>query len=190
MKLIKWLSKLSWRACLAGILAGGIIHIVVTLAIPFVAKSKAFVQIARLLPENKLKIISHVTARTQILPFMTPDVRYALCRYNIARGPVRISARLLDPSWTLALYTPQGDNFHITTGLASQRNDVSFDLVPPAPKLLGIFPTTVRTVSDRVMVNVPEKTGLMLLRAPVHGTAFAAEVDKTLQLASCKAVEN
>jgi len=188
MKLKTLLTIFNWRAILAGILAGGIIHIVVTLAIPYISTSSAFIQISAAIPGNKLTIAPIASARSQLMPFMTPDVRYALCRYDIARGPVRISARLLDPSWTLALYTPQGDNFHTTSGLATRRNDVSFDLVPPAPKFLGLFPTSVPTTSERVTVNVPQKIGLMVLRAPINGTAFTEEVDKTLKLASCRSV--
>ena len=189
MKNKKWLKILSLRAIVAGCIAGGILHILIALAIPYVNTTSAFNNVAPVLPENKLLIAPVATSKSALLPFMTPEVRYALCRYNIHKGPVRISARLLKPSWTLALYTPQGDNFHTTTGLASQKNDVTFDLIPPAKKLFGLFSLSTPTASDRVTVQVPGKTGLMVLRAPISGTAFTDEVEKTLQLASCKHIE-
>ena len=189
MKRKKWFSILSWHTIIAGILAGGIIHILATLAIPYTASTTAYKQLAPSLPVNKLVVTPVASAKSQTLPFMTPEVRVALCRYNISRGPVRISARLLDPSWTLALYTPQGDNFHTTTGLSSQRNDVTFDLISPAPKFLGIFQTSTRPAQDRVTVTVPQKTGLMVLRAPINGTAFTQEVTDAMKLASCRRLE-
>ncbi len=188
MSIKKLFRLLSWRAILAGILAGGIIHIIAVLAIPYIASTSAYVQLSPILPLNKLMIAPVANARSTLMPFMTPDVRYALCRYDISRGPVRISASLLDPSWTLALYTPQGDNFHTVTGLNSRQNNVSFDLIPPAPKFLGIFTTSARTASDRVTVNVPQKIGLMVLRAPISGAAFTQEVETTLKLTKCRRV--
>ena len=180
---------LNWRAIAGGILAGGIVHILVTLAIPYYSPKTPFRMLAATLPLNQMTIAPATTSRSQLLPYMTPQVRHAFCRYDIHRGPVRISARLLDPSWTLAFYTPQGDNFHTVTGLATRTNDVTFDLVRPADRFWGLFSFRKAVRTDRPTVETPQKTGLVVLRAPVNGTAFTSQTVKALELARCTLVD-
>lgn len=186
---LKWLKILSWRALLAGVLLGAIIHIGTTLAIPYTSNASAFMKLAPQLPTNKLVIVPPASPKRQLLPFMMPNVRYALCRFNIHRSPVRIRAQLLDPSWTLALYSKAGDNFYIAMGLSSRRLDISIDLVRPAAKFLGLFSTSNSLAADQTKVPVPHETGLLVIRAPINGTAFADEVDRALKQASCRPIE-
>ena len=186
---LKWLRTLSWRTLVAGVMAGAIIHICTTLAIPYTNNASAYMKLAPNLPLNQLVIAPPATPRTQLLPFVMPDVRYALCRFSIHRSPVRVRARLLDPSWTLALYTPAGDNFYIAMGLSSRRLDIAFDLVRPAPRFLGIFSTSHNIGTDQTKVPTPDETGLLVIRAPINGAAYSNEVEKALKQARCSPIE-
>lgn len=186
--LAKWLKLFTLRTlflAVLGFLAGGIIHICYTLAIPYASDASAYKHLAPKLPINQITLADPVAGGEQLLPFVTPGVRYALCHYNIHRGPVKITARLLDPSWTLALYTPFGDNFYVASGLETKRLDIAFELVPPGERFLGLFSTARTVATDRNKIPVPSTSGLLVIRAPIGGAAFAREVDEALKLASC-----
>ena len=181
-----WFRKFGVRPLAGGILAGGILHICTTLAIPYTSTTAAYRSLKTSLPKNQMMILPPASAENQLLPYMTPEIRIAICRYDISREPVQITANLLDPSWTLALYTPQGDNFYIATGSPNRPLKVSFDLVPPAERFLGIFKTSQSVASDKQQVEVPDKQGVVIIRAPINGTAFAQEVETALRLSNCR----
>ena len=66
----------------------------------------------------------------QILPYLPPDMLYAMCRYELTGGPVAVTAAVSGPGWVLSLHTPQGDNFYVLPGQQLRRSEVSFLLVP------------------------------------------------------------
>ena len=66
----------------------------------------------------------------QILPYLPPDMLYAMCRYELTGGPVSVTAAVSGPGWVLSLHTPQGDNFYVMPGQQLRRGEVSFLLVP------------------------------------------------------------
>ena len=81
------------------------------------------------------------------------------------------------------------ENFYYALGLASRDFDVSFNLVPPGQRFLGIFPSKRNAPSDRAQVQVPGKEGLLVLRAPMNGTSYAGEVDAALKRTDCRPLD-
>ena len=88
------LKTLYWSA--VGVVLGVILHISYVLAAPHLSGGTAWRQLGSQLPVNQMKVLAPIRPGAQPLPFMAPDVRYAMCRYDLGAGALQIRTRLLD----------------------------------------------------------------------------------------------
>ena len=182
-----WVRRLSWQALAVSLVSGGIVHIAATLVVPHFATASAFHRIAEALPVNRMRVLPAATPESQPLPFVGPDERMAVCRFDVRNGPVMVSAVLPDRGWTLGLYTPAGDNFYVVPAQEFRRAEISLTLQAPPERFLGIFNFGRSAESNLSALPVPESEGLVVLRAPLRGRAYQAETEALLQLAKCTA---
>ena len=73
------------------------------------------------LPANKMVVLPPASAKSQLLPFMSPDMRYAVCRYDAGNGPIAVNATLADKGWSFGLYTLEGDGFYAVPSQTTRR---------------------------------------------------------------------
>lgn len=180
-----WLRRLSWQWLAIAVVSGGIIHILATLVVPKLASGSAWHRLAGKLPANRMIVLPPAIAGSQPLPFIGPDVRMALCRFDLSQGAVVIAATLPDKGWTLGLYSREGDNFFAVPAQEFRRAEVRFTLVPPADSLLGLFNWGRGVDTTASQVSVPRSDGLVVLRAPMRGRAYQSEIEALLARASC-----
>lgn len=180
-----WLKRLRWAAILTALVAGGIIHISATLMMPQLATASSVQRLADQLPLNRMRVLPPSTAGSQLLPFIGPDVRMAVCRYDVTDGPIKVTAVLPDKGWTVSLYTLQGDNFYALPSQDFRRLEVGFQLVPQAERYLSIFSLGRSAETNASQVAVPQMQGLIVIRAPLHGRAFQSEAEALLSRAQC-----
>ena len=120
--------SLYWVA--AGLLLGGILHILVVLMAPVSADEAAMARIAAAAEVNVATVLPPARPGSQLFAYMAPDVRYVLCRYDISKDPVAVRTPMLEPTWSIALYDPQGANFYTITGADLQRREAELILAP------------------------------------------------------------
>ena len=149
------------------------------------ATSSAWHRVGASLPPNRMIVLPPATSDKQVLPFIGPDVRLAVCRYDVTNGPVNISATLPDKGWTLGLYTPAGDNFYAIPAQDFRRSEVRFVLSPPAERFLGLFDWGRQPDTIAGNIAVPTAQGLVMLRAPMRGRAYTSEIEAVLARAQC-----
>lgn len=174
--------SLYWVA--AGLLLGGIVHVASVLTTPRTATDTAMQRIAAVAPINDILVLAPATPKSQLFPYMAPDVHYALCRYDISKDPVSVRTPLLDATWSIALYDELGQNFYTITGADLQRREAELILAPSEDGALALpfgsdAPTTAITVS------VPERTGLLVIRAPDGGPGRQREIEQALGQVRC-----
>ena len=180
-----WLRRLSWQTTLVALVSGGIIHISATLLMPRLATASAYQRLAASLPANRMRVLPPATAESQHLPFVGPDVRLAVCRFDVSTTAVTVTAMLPDRGWTLGLYTPQGDNFYVIPAQDFRRSEVSFTLAPQTDRFLGFINLGRAADTSASEISVPSPQGLVVLRAPIRGRAYQAEAEAILQRAQC-----
>lgn len=174
------------RQVLIGLTLAGIIHICATFAMPSLVASGAFRQFAATLPANRLDLLPPITPSSQPLPFMAPDARYAVCRYDTSIGPVTATITLPDAGWVLALYTMQGENFYHVTGQAGKRTTLTLLLAPQAEQAAAGGQIEAQTAAQAgAPVTVAARQGLLLVRAPERGLAFRQEAEAELRKSRC-----
>ena len=176
------------RVLLAAIFAAGILHILATLAAPRLAGSTPFAKLSPIAPLHKFVVLPPVSPQSQPLAFMAPDVRYAICRYDTAKGPVGVTVRLPGRGWSVNLYTPEGDNFYTSIGQDGQQSDIALQLTPVADRFLGLTLEARGKVAEATStLSIATGKGMVILRAPDRGLAYRSETEAILSRAVCTA---
>lgn len=170
---------------LTALLAGGIIHIATTFAITSLGTGSAFRQLRGALPANEMVVLPPQTPGAQLLPFLMPDMLYAICRFDLSAGAVEVNAVLPEVGWSLALYTRQGDNFYATPGQSQRPVRAAFMLAPTTDRLVNLTPGARKADVDMSQVTSPDSEGLIVVRAPLKGVAFEGTAKADLKRAAC-----
>ncbi len=194
LKLPRWMHLVDRRTLIGAALLGGIVHICAVFAAPGLATraapmlgTTAFEQLRESLPLNKMVVLSQQTPGKQLLPFLPPDMLYAMCRYELTRGPVAVTAALVAGGGVLSLHTPQGDNFYVLPGQLLRRAEVSFLVVPRGSA--DPAPVQQRATDADTQVSSPTLEGLIVVRLPMRGTAWQAQTEAVLQQSNCTQVK-
>lgn len=172
------------------IILAGLIHVMAVLTLPVLAPRDAHARLAALGPANTMIKLPPVTPGQQIMPNMAPDVRYAVCLFDLSNGPVRLRTSIPDALWLIAFYTPLGENFYTVIGADMKRADVELIVTAedqPVPELGANAPQAFENV---VVVSSPETKGIALIRAPLASHSRGAETERALEASYCGVRQN
>jgi uncharacterized membrane protein len=101
-------------------------------------------------------------SRTIVMP--SPDLLYAACVYDLARGPVRVTADpRLDGYWSIALYGATSDNWFAVNDRQAGGQPVDFLVTESGATRLGAVPAGARVLDS------PSRRGLVLMRVLAGG---------------------
>lgn len=184
---LKFLRKVNWRVVLAGLFAIGALHIIAVFTEPYVSGSDAYDRLKGKLPLNKMIVLPPVSDENQPLPFMAPDARYAMCRYTTENGPVAVNAVLRGPGWLLTAFDDTGISLNTTVAATDRlQTVVALRLMPSDDRFMGLSPQS-RGLSTKETTALPvgAQRGMIVVRAPDQGSAFAELQEAALLQASC-----
>lgn len=185
-----WLNRfadINWRFLGAAFCAAAILHIILTLAAPEIAAAPPYTRLRAILPANKMIVLPPITADTQPLPFMSPDARYAMCRFDSTKGPVTITASLPGPGWTLSLHSREGENFYTAVAQPGRTSNVSLVLIPTDERFTGLTPEAKgRSIAVDSALTLVAPNGIAIVRAPDTGLSFRAINEAELARAKCE----
>lgn len=188
--IFKWIVgiRINLRLALAAVCAMGILHVCATLAAPMLMVRSAYDRLTPLLPANEVVVFPPVTPESQPIPFMTPDVRYAMCRYDTTDAPVMVSAMLPGPGWSLALHTPEGDNIYAATGIDIRSTYLRIRIMPANDRFMGMTPEAlgISDTSEKPQ-SLRSARGIVALRAPDKGRAYQPSTEAVLRRFRCSA---
>jgi hypothetical protein len=181
------LRQANWQLILAAPVAAGILHICATLASPYLTADSAYSRLAPALPVNKMQVLSEVGPGSAPLPFLSPDARYAFCRFDTTAGPVTVTATLPpDPGWMLAVMTPQGDNIYASASTPGRPTPIVLALVPSEEHFLGVTPEAHGIArGTEPPVALAAKHGIVVVRAPDRGFSYRRDTEAALRTARC-----
>jgi uncharacterized membrane protein len=180
------LSWMSWTFVSGCIFAAGVAHIVTVFALPMIGATGAYERLKPLLPVNTMTTLPVLAPGATPLPFLSPDLRYAMCRYDLSQGSVVVSATLPEAGWSLAIHTPDGENFYLVSGQDQRRTDVTFTITRSGERSLIALPGVRRSDVDATQVTSPRMEGLVVLRAPIRGVAYRGETEALFKTATCR----
>lgn len=177
---------LNWRVIAAVPLAGLAIHIVATLFAMNDTASSPYTRLAKGLPVNKISILPPVAPGRQPLPFITNDARYAMCSFDTASGPVSVNVQLPDHGWSVTIFHADGSSAYHAAASRGRTTDIALTIVPADDKFLGLTPEAKGIINPGAApLTVSVRRGLIVVRAPDRGLAYAAEAEAGLARAKC-----
>lgn len=167
------------------VLLAAFIHLVAVLSLPHLAPRSAWARVSALSDPNRMVVLPAASPSHQSLPLMAPDVRYALCRFNLEDGPVRLSTQILDGLWLITFYTPSGENFYAITGRELKRNQI--EIIISRKNELGVKAgaSLLDEIDDLVIVDSPVSEGIAVIRAPLLGPSYVSQTEAALSRGTC-----
>ena len=156
--MIRWLLWL-----LGGLLLGGIVHLATVLLLPRTATQDAYTRLAATAPANSIVPLPAPTPDDAVLPFMDPAFATAVCRYDLGDRPAQ-AARAGQPGLHVGvvLYA-HGVAYYAINDRAAGRRTIELDLMTSAQRAELPEDEEV-TAADRLIVESPTPTGLILVR--------------------------
>ncbi|RZA04904.1 MAG: hypothetical protein EOP02_40105 [Proteobacteria bacterium] len=138
---------------LGGVVLGGIIHIIVILALPTLAEQSLWGRVASLDADNRMLILPTVKAGEPNPLGLDPALAYGLCRVDLASGPAYVSGVLPDAFWSVALFNASG----IVTYSTTNRDGIGKTLE------LGIFNAAQTRLLAQQQLDIAE--GLLVVES-------------------------
>ena len=148
---------------LGGLLLGGIVHLSSILLLPRTATQDAYTRIAAAVPANRMVPLPAPTPDDAVLPFMDPAFASAVCRYDLATGPLKLRVPVSQAYTSVSFYSRNGVAYYAINDRAAGRRIIELDLMT-ARQRADLPEDEEVTAADRLIVEAPTATGLILVR--------------------------
>ena len=180
------LSRINWRFLIILPVAAGIVHLFATFIAMADTRGSAYTRLKASLPANQMTMLQPITPGHQPLPFLGPDARYSICRFETKLGPVAVRAVLPDSGWTLGIYRADGSSVYFAAASPGRVTNIALSIVPADDRFLGLTPQALgKPAANAPDLSVAAKRGLVVVRAPDKGQAYAGEIEAVLAKAGC-----
>lgn len=172
---------------IAGLVLGGIVHILTTLAMPRLALDNAFSRLAKLGPANAVQFVPDPTPAGAVLPRTDPAFVTAVCRYNLDAGVLKVRVPTSADYTSVSFYTRQGLAYYSLNDHAAGQRTIELQLMTPSQR--AALPEDEEiTRADRLIVESPSVEGVVLVRAFVREPGNRMRVRERISNVSCSPV--
>src|SRR5262249_49362274 len=144
----------------AGVLLGGIVHLVSVLVLPRIATQDAY---ARLTPMTKLNAVSPLPVAepgNAPMPFMDPAFAIAICRYDLSGGSIKLAVPVSQAYTSVSFYTRNEVAYYAINDRSAGRKVIELDLMTEEQHAALPEDEEV-TAADRLIIDSPSVTGLI-----------------------------
>jgi uncharacterized membrane protein len=169
---------------LGAILLGGIVHLSTVLVLPQAAAQDAYSRLVPLTTVNAMVPLAAPTAEASIMPFMDPAFSAAVCRYDLSSGSIKLNAPLSQAYTSVTFYTRNSVAYYAIDDRAAGRRAIELDLMTPEQHAQVPEEEDV-TAADRLIIESPTTTGLIVLRALAPEPGLLAMAHRALAGAQC-----
>jgi uncharacterized membrane protein len=170
---------------IAGVLLGGIVHLVAVLALPRIATQDAY---SRLTPMTKLNAVTPLPATepgNTPMPFMDPAFAVAVCRYDLSDGPIKLTVPVSQAYTSVSFYTRNEVAYYAINDRSAGRRVIELDLMTEAQHAELPEEEDV-TSADRLIIDSPTTTGLIVMKALAAEPGLMIQAQASLSASSCR----
>jgi len=178
--MMRWLLWL-----LAGTLLGGIVHLVAVLILPSTATQDAYSRLAPMAPVNAVATVPQPVPQNEVMPFMDPAFASAVCRYDLTEGPIKLTVPVSLAYTSVSFYTRRGVAYYAINDRAAGRRTIELELMT-ADQRSNLPEDEEVTAADRLIVESPSGTGLIVMRALAPEPGLMPVAQAALNRATCK----
>lgn len=136
---------------LAGVVLGGIIHLIVILTLPNLAPETVWTRITALNAQNRMLVLPKVEPGQPNPLGLDPELAYGVCQVDLSEGPAYLNGLLPDAFWSLAVFNEAG----IVTYSTTNRDGIGQTLD------LGIFNAAQTRLLAQQQIDISE--GLLVV---------------------------
>ena len=178
--MMRWLLWL-----LAGALLGGIVHLVAVLILPRTATQDAYSRLTPMAPVNAVATVPQPAPQNEVMPFMDPAFATAVCRYDLAEGPIKLTVPVSLAYTSVSFYTRRGVAYYAINDRAAGRRLIELELMT-ADQRANLPEDEEVTAADRLIVESPTGTGLIMVRALAAEPGLMPAVRASLNSTTCR----
>jgi len=168
----------------AGLVLGGLVHIVTIFAMPRLAQNDAFARLSRLGGTNQIAQLPDPSPFEAIMPRMDPSIAAAACVYDLSRGPIEMRVPATPDLTSVAFYSRQGSVYYALNDRAANRRSIDLQLMT-SPQRAALPQDEEITAADRLIVESPTLQGIVLIRAFVREPGAKDAIRALLNGAKC-----
>ncbi|QFR31694.1 DUF1254 domain-containing protein [Ancylobacter sp. TS-1] len=169
---------------LAGIVLGGIVHLVAVLILPYLSEQDAYARLSAVGDPNRVAQIDDPSALGAVLPATDPAFISAVCLYDLSDGPLKVRVPTTEDYTSVSFYTRFGLPFYAINDRSAGRSIIELDLMNS--KQRAALPEDEEvTAADRLIVESPSNEGIVLIRAMVRERGAREEVRARMEAANC-----
>jgi uncharacterized membrane protein len=170
---------------IGGILLGGIVHLATVLTLPRMATQDAFSRLAPVAPVNAVIQLPAPSPEKAAIPFMDPAFAMSVCRYDLSDSPLKLSVPVSQAYTSVSFYTRTDVAYYAINDRAAGRRLIELDLMTPEQR--SDLPDNEEiTAADRLIVESPTTTGLIIIKAFAPEPGLLAAARTTLAAARCQ----
>lgn len=178
--MIRWLLWI-----LAGVLLGGVVHLATILLLPRTASQDAYARLSPVTPVNAFITLPEAAPGASAMPFMDPAFAVAVCRYDLAGAPIKLTVPISLAYTSVTFYTRQGVAFYAINDRAAGRRAIELDLMT-TPQRDALPDEEDVTAADRLIIESPTPTGMIVARAFSPEPGQMARTRAALAAARCQ----
>lgn len=169
---------------LGGLIAGGIIHLVIVLLVPIYASHDAWSEMARFGADRAFHVLPMAEAGNEVIPGMDPRLLQAECRFSLKDGPLRVTAKMPDEFWSVAVFDRHGRNVYSLNDRATEGPDLDL-AVMTAVQSAQLRQNPPAAMENAITIELPISDGFVLLRAFVPDPSMMPQAMTALTAADC-----
>lgn len=169
---------------LAGVVLGGIIHIVVILSLPMLSATAAWDRVSALGVDKAAIVLPAARAGAPNPLRLDPELAYAVCKIDLRNGPGTVSGTLPQAFWSIAVYGRNGTIIYSTTNRDGIGTLLDLGLFNPAQTRL-LAEQKLDVAEGLLIVEAQEDDLVVVVRlAPPH-PEMRARYEKALAGLRC-----
>ncbi|MBZ0215962.1 MAG: DUF1254 domain-containing protein [Fimbriimonadaceae bacterium] len=180
------MNRIGWIA--AGLVLGIIVHIVSVLILPSMAQNDAWAKLSRYGSFNDLYLLPSATPQIEPVADMDPGIRYAICRFDLSTGPLKIVAAIPQTYWSLAIYDEGGSNYYTLNNRSAGRNTLTL-WIANQRQILAMEPDDPENADDRLVVKSRGRYGIAMFRILIPDASFETIARSIFNKSNC-AIDN
>jgi uncharacterized membrane protein len=169
---------------LGGVLLGGVVHLATILLLPRMAAQDAYSRLSPLTPVNKVVPVPAPAPDKATMPFMDPAFAMAVCRYDLSKAPLKFTVPISQAYTSVSFYTRSDIAYYAINDRAAGRRVIELDLMT-ADQHSELPGNEEITAADRLIVESPTNTGLIVIKALAAEPGLLASAQNSLTSAKC-----
>lgn len=169
---------------IAGVLLGGVVHLVSVLALPRIATQDAYSRLSPITRENAVTPLPLADPNNATMPFMDPAFAIAICRYSLKEGPLKLTVPVSQAYTSVSFYTRNEVAYYAINDRSAGRKVIELDLMTEEQH--GQLPEDEEvTAADRLIIDSPTATGLIVLKALAPEPGLMPQAQASLAASRC-----